>query len=321
MKKILVQFPLSERNRCRLEALCEGKREIVYIREKIGEAELKALLPGTEILFADVNPAWLTDAPDLKWVQISWAGVKPYIGQPMMEKVVLTNASGAFGVTIAEHAVGMLLMLARNFRAYTENAKNGLWKDAGCEWGLYGRTALLLGAGDIGSRIAERLTAFGMHTVGLCRSMREDAAPFDELITTDRLDEYLPLADAVFGQLPETPDTVNMLDAQRLDAMKDDAIIVNCGRGSLIDTNALVSLLSNGKFRGVGLDVTKPEPLPAEHPLWGFENVIITPHISGIGFGHLEETTDRIWDIALKNLAAYDGGEPLINIVDDKAGY
>ena len=321
MKKLLVQYPRLKENYDRLAKLCAGRYEIVPIGAKITEEEFAALLPDAEILFGDVKPAWLEAAKDLKWVQISWAGVRPYIGTSLPDRLVLTNASGAFGVTIAEHAVGMLLTLARNFRSYYDHAKDGLWKDAGSEWQIEDRRALILGVGDIGTAIAERLKPFGVETVGFCRTPRRAEAPFDKLITVQDLDQELAQADMVFGALPETPETAGLLSAGRLAAMKEDAIIVNCGRGSLIDTDALVKELEKGRFYGIGLDVTKPEPLPAEHPLWKFDRVLITPHVAGIGFGHLPKTTDRIWEIALDNLERYIAGEPLEKVITNEKGY
>ncbi len=321
MKKLLAQDPRLGENKGRLAQLCEGRFEIVPIGRKLTEEELALLLPGTEIIFGDVKPAWLEDAPDLKWVQISWAGVRPYIGTKLLERVVLTNAAGAFGVTIAEHAAGMLLTLARNFRQYFRNAAEGLWKDAGSEWALEGRRALILGAGDIGKAVAERLRGFGMETVGFGKNARKDPAPFDRFITLEDLDAELAGADAGFGALPETPETIHLLNAERLALMKDDAIIVNCGRGSLIDPDALMAELDKGRFYGVGLDVTEPEPLPAESPLWKYDRVLITPHVAGIGFGHLPKTTDRIWEIALDNLERYVAGKPLKNVITTKKGY
>ncbi|MBO4289366.1 MAG: D-2-hydroxyacid dehydrogenase [Lachnospiraceae bacterium] len=321
MKKLLVQYPRLEENYSRLAQLCRGRYDIVPIDRRITEEELTGLLPEAEILFGDVKPAWLADAPDLKWVQISWAGVRPYIGTDLLDKLILTNAAGAFGVTIAEHAVGMLLTLARKFRQYYANMAEGLWKDAGSEWPLEGRRALILGAGDIGKAIAKRLRGFDMETVGFGKNPRKDPAPFDRFITLDALEEELAGADAVFGALPETPETLHLLNAVRLAMMKDDAIIVNCGRGSLIDPEALVSELNKGRFFGVGLDVTEPEPLPADHPLWKFGRVLITPHVAGIGFGHLPKTTDRIWEIALDNLERYIAGESLKNVITNEKGY
>ena len=160
-----------------------------------------------------------------------------------------------------------------------------------------------------------------MTVTGFGRTARAAEPPFDRLITLDGLDEELARADMVFGALPETPQTTNLLNAARLGLMKADAMILNVGRGTVIDTDALVEQLDEGRFYGVGLDVTAPEPLPADHPLWRFDRVLITPHVSGIGFGHLQETTDRIWDIALDNLERYLAGQPLLKVITNAKGY
>ena len=168
---------------------------------------------------------------------------------------------------------------------------------------------------------ALRLKAMGMTVVGCRRTPGATEGPYDEMHTVEELDALLPRADAVFCCLPSTPATRHLMDAGRLALLRDDAVLINVGRGDLIDTDALVALLEKGKFTGVGLDVTDPEPLPPDHPLWRFGNVIITPHVSGIGFGHLGKTQSDVWRIALENLRRWCAGEPLMNVVDQEQGY
>ena len=133
------------------------------------------------------------------------------------------------------------------------------------------------------------------------------------------VDEYLPQADCVAITLPGTTATKGMFDAERMAKMKDGAILLNVGRGMIVDTDALCAALENGKLAGAGVDVTDPEPLPADHPLWKMENAVITPHISG-GY-HLQETHDRIVRIMAENLKRFLAGEPLRNVVDFSTGY
>jgi len=160
-----------------------------------------------------------------------------------------------------------------------------------------------------------------MHIVGLCRSARPAKLPFDDLITMEELDEALPRADAVFGCLPGTPKTAGLLSMERLNAMKEDAILINVGRGSLLRTQELAAVMRQGKLFGAGLDVTDEEPLPKEHPLWQLDNVILTPHVAGIAYGHLSATCDHIWDLFLDNLQRYLAGEALRNQVSFTEGY
>lgn len=155
--------------------------------------------------------------------------------------------------------------------------------------------------------------------IGVRRTGTDKPGFVDELIHTDKLDEYLPQADCVAITLPGTTATKGMFDAERMAKMKDGAILLNVGRGMIVDTDALCAALENGKLAGAGVDVTDPEPLPADHPLWKMENAVITPHISG-GY-HLQETHDRIVRIMAENLKRFLAGEPLRNVVDFSTGY
>ena len=177
----------------------------------------------------------------------------------------------------------------------------------------------VLGLGDIGGEFAKRAKALGARVIGVRRTGTDKPDFVDELIHTDKLDEYLPQADCVAITLPGTTATKGMFDAERMAKMKDGAILLNVGRGMIVDTDALCAALENGKLAGAGVDVTDPEPLPADHPLWKMENAVITPHISG-GY-HLQETHDRIVRIMAENLKRFLAGEPLRNVVDFSTGY
>lgn len=312
---LLCLFPADERQRAALEAVCDGQMECVYGMDE-------ELLSRAEVILGECDPSLLTDADALRWLQLSWAGAERY--SPVLRAfpdLMLTNATGAYGVTIAEHASAMLLALARRFPAYCSQQWEERWQDLGPEWTLEGKRALILGTGDLGSNLAVRLRAFGMETVGFCRHAAQPRGIFDRYITIDALDAELPLADAVFGCLPGTPETAGLLSRERLFAMKDDAILINVGRGSLIPTQALLDALGAGKFFGVGLDVAEYEPLPAGHPLWHAPRLLLTPHVAGVGKGHLPETREKIWEIFLENLRAYLDGAPLRNVVDPELGY
>ena len=161
--------------------------------------------------------------------------------------------------------------------------------------------------------------ALGAKVIGVRRTGTDKPDFVDELIHTDKLDEYLPQADCVAITLPGTTATKGMFDAERMAKMKDGAILLNVGRGMIVDTDALCAALKSGKLAGAGVDVTDPEPLPADHPLWKMENAVITPHISG-GY-HLQETHDRIVRIMAENLKRFLAGEPLRNVVDLSTGY
>lgn len=321
MKRLLLMLhECDEARRERIASLCEGKLEPVFLTAE--DRGTSSLIEQAEVVFGEPSAEELLQADKLRWLQLSWAGADSFL-PPLKnrENVILTNASGAYGVTIAEHAIAMLLALARHLPAYGRRQRQGIWQDLGSEWGLAGKTALILGVGDLGTQLALRLRSFGMHIVGLCRNARAAQPPFDKLITAEELDEVLPRADAVFGCLPGTARTAGLLSIERLNAMKRDAILINVGRGSLLRPDDLAQVMVEGRLFGAGLDVLDPEPLPKEHPLWGMENVIITPHVAGIAYGHLIATSDRIWELFLDNLQRYLAGEELRNQVNLTEGY
>lgn len=195
-----------------------------------------------------------------------------------------------------------------------------IWRDAGAERTIEGKTALILGTGDIGSNIAKRLSAFGTKNIGIRRT-GAPAQYFDEMHTLSNIDALLPRADLVIGCLPNTKETGHILNYDRLCLMKSDALFINVGRGSLIDTDALIRALEERRIAGAILDVLENEPLAADSPLWKMPNVLITPHISGRGFGHDPATEKKVWDICLENLRRYIAEEDIINEVDMNLGY
>ena len=231
----------------------------------------------------------------------------------------MTNSTGAYGLAIAEHALGMLLTISKKLLLYRDQQHDRQWKDQGMVKPISGSTALVIGAGDIGCEFAKRIKALGAYTIGIRRAGIKKPDSLDELYHSDAIDRLLPIADTVLLSLPNTPETYHIINRKRLNAMKSDAILLNVGRGTAVDTQALYHALMEGKLFGAGLDVTDPEPLPPEHPLWNCSNVLITPHISG--GGHLETTTQQIFSIFERNLCAFLKDEPLINCVDFSTGY
>ena len=163
--------------------------------------------------------------------------------------------------------------------------------------------------------IARRLQAFGVKTFGVCRQTSPDRPGFDRLVRLDEAETLLPAADFVLGAMPQSPETAGWLSAERLALLPQDAVVVNVGRGSFLDADALARELQSGHLFGAGLDVTDPEPLSAAHPLWSLPNCILTPHVAGLSFGHLPQTEERIWRICAENLERYAAGDPLRNLV------
>lgn len=297
----------------------EFSRDYHIIFAQGDEARIARELKDAEVVIGEPAPELLRFAEKLRWLQITWAGADRYTGN-FPAGVVLTNASGAFGRIISEYTLGMILSQYKRLPQYYVNQKNRRWEDLGAERSLLGNRVLILGTGNVGSSIAQKLHAFGTYNIGLNRSGRE-ATHFDQVYRMDALDRQLPLADIVIGALPKTAGTMGLLDGRRLRLMKEDALLVNVGRGTMIVTKELEAVLAEGRLYGVVLDVMDPEPLPESSSLWDCERVLLTPHISGIGFDHEPATEAAIWEICRENLRRYGKNIPLTHLVDIASGY
>ncbi|MEA4965784.1 MAG: D-2-hydroxyacid dehydrogenase [Oscillospiraceae bacterium] len=275
-----------------------------------------------EVIIGEPSAEELELVPLLRWLQITWSGADRYTKAATFPAgVMLTSATGAFGVTISEYVLGSLLALCRRLPVYRSYQLRGVSHSAGAERLLSGGTALILGTGDIGTHVARRLKAFDMRVIGVCRQRRPLPPEFDEVWTLREAERLLPEADVVVCCLPETAETRRYFDRERLLLLKQDAILVNVGRGSLIVADDLAEVMEGGHLFGAALDVTDPEPLPKEHPLRKLRNVILTPHVAGIGFGAAEETERKIAALCCDNLRRYLNGWPLRNQVDFATGY
>lgn len=313
MTEVLITAPCSDEVKRRLR---EFENSCIFSfgdrKSDIGDAEAVIGEPRTEKI---------RQAKSLKFIQMTWAGADIYTcNGAFPQGIRLATASGAFGGVISEYVVGAVLCLYRRFPEYIENQRSALWCDAGAERTLEGKTALILGTGDIGSNVAKRLSAFGTKNIGVRRT-GAPAQYFEEIHTLSNLDSLLPRADLIIGCLPNTKETGHILDGKKFALMKSDALLINVGRGSLIDTPALTRALEEKRIAGAVLDVLEKEPLAADSPLWSMPNVLITPHISGRGFGHDPATERKIWDICLENLRRYLSGEEIINEIDFVRGY
>lgn len=318
MSHILVVIPVEEEHKRYLED--RGKScQFEYARIKtVTEEQVRR----ADIIIGNVSTDMLREAECLQWIQLNSAGADAYCKPGILKDgVILTNATGAYGLAISEYMVGMSFMLQNKLYQYYGNQLGHQWKDMGKVTSVYGSTTLVIGLGDIGGEYAARMKALGSYTIGVKRTPGEKPEYLDELYTTDRLDELLPRADFVSLSLPNTPNTIHLMDERRLRLMKPGAFLLNVGRGSAIDTDALCKVLEEGHLGGCGVDVTDPEPLPADHPLWGAPRMVITPHISGNY--HLQETFERIVRIAGRNLEKFLAGQKdqMENQVDFQTGY
>ena len=275
-----------------------------------------------EIVFGEPEHSTIHFMKNLRWIQMTWAGANKYTSAAdFPDNIILTGTSGAFGSVISEYIVSGILALYKNLFPYRAQLKSGGWNQIEDDDTLEGKRALILGTGNIGQETAKRLRCFGAYTVGICRTPGNKHLPFDEIYTIDNVDTQLQNADVVIIALPGTAETKGMFDAERIKKMKANAILVNVGRGFIVNTDELTNALQKGLLRGAVLDVTEPEPLPENHPLRYMENVLLTPHISGISWGENQYTRKRILDIFCENLKRDKNNEPKKNMIDFSKGY
>lgn len=272
------------------------------------------------VIFGNPSREQLSCCKNLKWVQLGSAGADAYVKDGFLPAgTTLTNASGAYGPAIAEYMVAVSFSLFNNLPLYRDNQLSSVWKERGTARSIAGSTVLSVGMGDIGSEYAKRMKTLGCTVYGIRRTKAAKPDYIDGLYQMDALDDLLKKADIVALSLPQSTETIGLFSAERFSHMKNGAVLINVGRGSAVDTEALCDALESGRLGGAALDVTDPEPLPSDHRLWQMPNALITPHISG-GYTLLE-TYDRIIEICLNNLARFLKGEELHNQVDFKTGY
>lgn len=305
---ILNLLPLHEGERKEFEAIAPDAVH-VYARSSTVTPEQMA---SATVIFGWPRPEALRGAVNLRWFQTMWAGYDEYIGM-LPEGACLTSSSGSNSRSVAEHMLTGLMAVCRRLPAYQDSQRAHRWKDEGPMKTILGGTVLVVGAGHVGSAFAGMCRAFGARTVGLKRAVSGPVEGFDEVRTMDELDALLPRADVVALMLPHSPQTAGLMNADRIALMKDDAVLLSAGRGSVLDQDALVQAMGAGKLWGAALDVTDPEPLPADSTLWDVPNLLLTPHVAG-GM-RLEITRRRCVEMAQENLRRYLAGEKLANIV------
>jgi phosphoglycerate dehydrogenase-like enzyme len=265
----------------------------------------------------------ITAAADrLVWVQIFSAGAEHCLAVEKMASgaILLTNMQKMASPVIGEHAIAMMLSLTRGLTQQAKTMPEGAWdRSIGDSIGMMsvnGKTLLVTGLGGIGRAAARRAAALGMRVVATRNSSRSGPDYVDYVGLSDELLELAAEADVVINALPLTPETEGLFDRAFFDAVKPGAFFINVARGASVVTDDLVAALADGRVAGAGLDVTDPEPLPADHPLWRMANVIITPHIAWYG-----NNRDRQIALARENIRRFIAGDPLLNVVDPEKGY
>lgn len=305
---ILNLLPVSEEEKGEFEAIAPKAVHVYAGRRTVAPEQLER----ATVLFGWVRPADLPKAKHLKWFQTMWAGTEEYEGK-VPEGALFTSSSGSNSRSVAEHMLAGLMAVCRRLPTYRDAQRAHEWQDEGAMKTIFGGIVLVVGAGHIGAEFARLCQGLGARTVGLKRTVRGPVDGFDELDTMDHLDQWLPRADVVALTLPHSPETAGMMDEGRLRRMKGDAVLLNAGRGSALDQDALVRVMREGRLWGAALDVTMPEPLPADSPLWDIPNLMLTPHVAG-GM-RLEITRKACIRMAQDNLRRYLAGEPLVNVV------
>ena len=258
--------------------------------------------------------ATLARMPHVRWVQLPWAGVEAFTASLQARpELTWTCGKGAYAPEVAEHALALALACARRL---PDAARATAWGDRRVGLSLLGRHLVVLGAGGITEQLLRLVEPLRM-TSTVVRRSAEPVAGAGEVVTVDRLHEVLPTADLLVLALALTPETTGIIGAPELALLPPDAILVNVARGPHVDTDALVDALREGRLFGAGVDVTDPEPLPADHPLFSLPGAIVTPHRANTPDMGLAPLRERI----AGNLRAWREGRPLTGLVDPARGY
>ncbi len=281
-----------------------------------------AAAPGADAIIGYCSDDVVAAADEVVWVQIFSAGAERCLAVEDVAsgRVLLTNMQKMASPVIGEHAVAMMLSLTRGLTQQAKTMPEGSWNQSiGGEIGMMsvnGKTVLVAGLGGIGRAAARRAAALGMRVIATRNSSRSGPDYVDYVGLSDELFELAAQADVVINALPLTPATEGLFDAAFFDAVKPGVFFVNVARGASVVTDDLVAALADGRVAGAGLDVTDPEPLPADHSLWRMPNVIITPHIAWYG-----NNRERQIALARENIRRFIAGDALLNVVDPERGY
>jgi phosphoglycerate dehydrogenase-like enzyme len=271
-----------------------------------------------------IRPEQVKAGKKLKWVQVNSAGVENVLFKSGTNdlrdsSIVLTNNKIVQGPEIADHAFAMLLMLTRRLNLYAGNQKEQVWRtpQPAPVIELRGKTAAVIGMGGIGNQIATRAWAFGMTVIGIDPEDKPFTPFVTKVVKPDQIDEVIPQADVVFISAPDTPLSHKLMGPKQFEEMKPHSYFIAVSRGGLYSMDGLVKALDSKRLDGAGVDVTDPEPLPKGHPLWAFDNAVITPHIAG----RSDRDAERMTGTIKENVRRFLDGKPLLNVVDKQKGY
>jgi phosphoglycerate dehydrogenase-like enzyme len=303
--------------RAHAQAVADSVPEIDWVI--VPRKSVLAVIGTADALIGDPTPAMIRAGPRLRWVQAQSGGVDDILFPELRDRpIVLTTSKIIKGPAMADQAMGLLLVLTRQIWRAVESRAHEQWPDINHEAiELYGKTALVIGLGGAGTQVAERAFASGMRVIATDPKDIPVMRAVERVERPERLAELLPLADVIFLTAPLTKQTFKLLGDREFGLMKPGVYLVNVARGELVDTDALVRALQDGRVAGAGLDVLSTEPPPRGHPLWRMKNVIMTPHIAG----HSDRGAERRAQLFIENAHRFARGLPLRNVVDKALGY
>jgi D-2-hydroxyacid dehydrogenase (NADP+) len=280
-----------------------------------------SLLQNTDVAFSPCNTQLLQLLPKVVWLQQFTSGVEKCTTTSNIERsdFILTNTAGIAAPTIAEHAITLMLSLSRQLPSYHQLQQQNKWQQPKIltSQELSGKTMLVLGLGSIGNQVAKRAHGLGMRVIATRNSSRNGPDYVDYVGLSDEIMDLAKQADVVVNALPYTKATDNIINGEFFAALKKSSYYISVGRGKTTDLAALTRALQTQQITAAGLDVTEPEPLPADHPLWNMHNVIITPHVASLS----QTAIERSFVLYEENLRRYINGDRLLNVVDLKKGY
>ena len=291
--------------------------------ETVGNvASLPTALDDADVFVGYCIPAGVNSDHELQWLMSLAVGIENCAASEALkrQKTIVTNVKGLSGPEIAEHAIALMMALNRGLDGFIAAQQTQHWNRplyANDIWELEGRTVLVVGLGGIGKEVARRAHGLGMNVIATRNSRREGPDYVSYVGLADELLGLARQADVVINTAPLTDKTRGMFNAEFFKAMQSHAYFVSVGRGKSTNTDDLIAALKNGELGGAGVDVTDPEPLPADHPLWKQPRVIITPHMAF----RSEKLAERNWILVKENLRRYVNGDKLISVVDLQRGY
>ena len=284
----------------------------VMVAHSLGEA--MEMIGDSDAAFGDIPPELLEHAENLKWIACPQAGPRAgyYYDMLIESDVVVTNTREIYNDHISAHIMSFVLAFARGLHVYIPQQLQQRWSPGYETIHLPDATAVIVGIGGIGREAARLCAEFGVKVLGVDPRVTEPPKGVAELYRPEALSDVLPRGDFVILTVPETPETQGMFNVEKFRLMKSTARLINIGRGAVVILDDLVKALQDGEIGGAALDVFKNEPLPPDHPLWKMSNVIITPHVAGIG-PYLD---DRRTELFLENCVRFNEGKELKNVVD-----